>query len=56
MYKKEPFKASKESQEVVIEQVKQEPIYVDNHGPIYHFLRRVKRVLRNYLVKLGLKK
>ena len=44
-YKKEAFKASKESQEVVVEQVKEEPIYVDNHGKVYRFLRRVKRKL-----------
>lgn len=44
-YKKEAFKASKESKEVVVEQVKEQPIYVDNHGKIYRFLRRVKRKL-----------
>lgn len=48
-YQKEAFKASQEAQEASIEQVKQEPIYVDNHGAIYRFLRRGKRVLKKIL-------
>lgn len=56
MYKKQAFSATKEAKEVVFEQAKQEPIYVDNHGAIYRFLRRGKRVLRKGFVKLGLKK
>jgi glycosyltransferase involved in cell wall biosynthesis len=49
MYSKDAFKASKESQEVVFEVAKEEPIYVDNHGRIYRFLRRVKRKLKAIL-------
>lgn len=49
MYKKEAFKATKESQEISLEQVKQQPIYVDNHGSFYRLLRRGKRVLKRIL-------
>lgn len=45
LYKKPPFKPSEESQNVVLEQIKQEPIYSDSHGKIYRFLRRCKRML-----------
>ncbi len=56
MYKKEAFKATNESMEISVEQVKQEAVYVDEHGEIYRFLRRIKRIIRNWLVKLGIKK
>lgn len=49
MYKKEAFKATKESQEISLEQVKQQPVYVDNHGSVYRLLRRGKRVLKRIL-------
>lgn len=45
LYKKPAFKPSEESQNVVLEQIKQEPIYSDSHGKIYRFLRRCKRML-----------
>ena len=51
LYKKEPFKARKEVQEVSFEQIKQEPVYVDNHGAIYRFLRRVKRFIKKIITK-----
>ena len=56
LYKKEAFKATKETMEACLEQAKQEPIYVDNHGKIYRFLRREKNFIKKCLVKLGLKK
>ena len=49
LYKKEPFKASDESKNVSLEQVKQEPIYQDQHGAVYRFLRRGKRFLKKIL-------
>ena len=54
LYNKEPFKASEETTKVAIEGI--EPVYIDTHGPIYRFLRRVKRLLKGWLIKLGIKK
>ncbi len=54
LYNKEPFKASEETTKVAIEGI--EPVYIDTHGPIYRFLRRVKRSLKGWLIKLGIKK
>ncbi len=56
LYKKEAFKATKETLEVCLEQAKQEPIHVDNHGAIYRFLRRGKNFIKKCLIKLGLKR
>lgn len=49
MYKKQAFTATEEANNVVVEQTKQEPIYVDTHGAIYRFLRRGKRLLKKIL-------
>ncbi len=51
LYNKKPFTPSKEAIEIGQKEVEQQKVYVDNHGAIYRFLRRVKRVLRNMLVK-----
>ncbi len=56
LYKKKAFLPTKESKEVVFEETKQEPVFVDNHGKIYRFLRRCKRALKNRLIKWGIKK
>ncbi len=56
LYKKEPFKATEESMQAGLKQIKQEPIYIDNHGSIYRFLRRVKHFIKKCLVKLKLVK
>ena len=49
LYNRPAFKATKEAEEINVEQIKQEPISNDNHGKIYRFLRRCKRVLFKYL-------
>ena len=49
LYNRPAFKATKEAEEINVEQIKQEPISNDNHGKIYRFLRRCKRVLVKYL-------
>ena len=51
LYKKEPFLASDEAIKCSEELIKIQPVnnVVDNHGKIYKFLRRVKRVLTNKL-------
>ena len=45
-YTKPAFQATEESKNVVFEQAKEEPIYVDNHGKVYRFLRRCKRAIK----------
>ena len=52
LYQKEPFKATEETKKYSLEQAQQQPIYVDNHGPIYRFLRRIKRFLKKHLAKM----
>ena len=49
IYNKPAFKSTKEAEEINLEQIKQEPISKDDHGKIYRFLRRCKRVLVKYL-------
>ena len=50
IYNKEAFKATEEAKKIEIEKAKkEEPIYVDNHGRIYRFLRRIKRALKAFL-------
>lgn len=56
LYNKKGFKPTKEAIEAGQKEIKQQNVYVDNHGKIYRLLRRVKRVLKNVLVKLGIKK
>mgnify|MGYP004580689529 FL=1 len=52
IYNKEAFKATEEAKKIETEKVKkEEPIYVDNHGRIYRFLRRIKRALKAFLKK-----
>ncbi len=46
LYTKSAFLATDEAKNVVFEQVKQEPVFVDNHGKVYRFLRRCKRALK----------
>lgn len=41
VYNKPPFEASKEASKVAISQA--QPFHIDNRGPLYRFLRRVKR-------------
>ena len=56
LYKKSAFLATEEAMKCSEELQKAQPIYVDNHGKIYRFLRRCKRVLKNILIKMGIKK
>lgn len=56
IYQREPFKASEEAKNISFEQVKQEAIPIDNHGPIYRFLRKCKKLLKKCLNKIGIKK
>lgn len=49
MYKKEAFKPNEETIKVALED--QPPVYIDNHGAIYRFLRRCKRLLKSLLKK-----
>ncbi len=49
LYQKQAFTASEESKNVVIQEVQARPIYEDNHGRLYRFLRRCKRFLRDKL-------
>ena len=50
IYNKEAFKATEEAKKIDTEKAKkEEPIYVDNHGRIYRFLRRIKRALKAFL-------
>ena len=50
-YKKPDFKATEEAKNVVIEQVKEEPIHIDEHGKVYRFLRRCKRTIKTRIKK-----
>ncbi len=50
-YKKPAFKATEEAKNVVIEQVKEEPIHIDEHGKVYRFLRRCKRAIKTRIKK-----
>ena len=50
-YKKPAFKATEEAKNVVIEQVKEEPIHIDEHGKVYRFLRRCKRAIKTKIKK-----
>ena len=54
VYNKAPFGASKEAIEVA--KGLQPVIHIDERGSTYRFLRRVKRKLRDVLVKMGIKK
>ena len=56
LYKKSAFLATEEAMKCSEELQKAQPIYVDNHGKTYRFLRRCKRVLKNILIKMGIKK
>lgn len=49
LYQKPAFAASEESKNVVIKEVQANPMYEDNHGRLYRFLRRCKRFLRDKL-------
>ena len=52
LYTKKPFLPTEESKKVVFEEVKQEPVYVDNHGAMYRFLRRGYRFAKNEAKKI----
>ena len=56
LYKKDAFLASDEAMRVSKELATVQPVYVDNHGKTYRFLRRGKRKLKDILVKIGIKK
>lgn len=56
LYKKQAFMATEEALKCSQELLKEQPVYVDNHGKIYRFLRRCKRTLKSTMVKLKLKK
>ncbi len=53
-YNKAPFEASEQAIKVAKEL--QPVIHIDQRGSTYRFLRRVKRKLRDVLVKMGIKK
>lgn len=53
LYKKQPFKASQEvikASEKLIKTVP--PVFVDNHGKFYRFLRRCKRFAKSVINKM----
>ena len=54
VYNKAPFEATKEAIDAYKNM--QPVIHVDNRGKAYRFLRRVKRKLKDILVKFGIKK
>lgn len=54
IYNKAPFEASEQAIKVAKEL--QPVIHIDQRGSTYRFLRRVKRKLRDVLVKMGIKK
>ena len=56
LYKKEAFLASDEAMKISKELAAVQPVYVDNHGKTYRFLRRGKRKIKNILAKIGIKK
>ena len=56
LYKKEAFLASEESIKTSQELAQTQPIYKDEHGKVYRFLRRGKRKVKNILGKMGIKK
>ena len=43
LYTKKPFLPSEESKQVVFEEIKENPIPVDNHGKVYRILRKCYR-------------
>lgn len=51
-YNKEAFKPTKEAMEVVFEEVKKEPIHVDNHGKVYRILRKGYRFTKKVAKKI----
>lgn len=53
-YKKPAFESTEEARRIAISETPQ--INIDNKGSIYRFLRRVKRKLREILVKMRIKK
>lgn len=54
-YKKQAFKPTEEAKNAITEEVKQQPIHVDNHGIIYRILRKVYRFAK-YIIKKILRK
>ncbi len=56
LYKKEAFLASKEAIKISQELAQAQPVYVDQHGKVYRFLRRGKRKVKSILEKMGIKK
>ena len=55
IYNKKPFEATKEATQIA--KTSDTPVvHVDERGKVYRFLRRVKRKLREILVKMGIKK
>ena len=48
--------ASEESIKTSQELAQTQPIYKDEHGKVYRFLRRGKRKVKNILGKMGIKK
>jgi glycosyltransferase involved in cell wall biosynthesis len=51
LYKKESFKASEEVMNASNELIKKAPVYIDNHGKIYRFLRRCKHFAKLVISK-----
>lgn len=56
LYKKSAFSATEEAIKCSEEILKEQPVYVDNRGSFYRFLRRCKRGIKNVLIKMGMKK
>mgnify|MGYP004504773349 FL=1 len=56
LYKKEAFLASEEAIKISQELAQTQPIYKDEHGKVYRFLRRGKRKIKSVLEKMGIKK
>lgn len=54
IYNKKPFEATKEATQIA--KTMTPVVHVDERGKVYRFLRRVKRKLREILVKMGIKK
>ncbi len=51
-YNKPAFQPTKEAREVILEEVKQEPIYIDNHGTLYRMARKGYRWIKRVIKKI----
>ena len=52
IYNKPAFKPSKEAEKVIFEEVKKDPVYIDNHGKVYRMLRKGYRFTKKVAKKI----